>query len=51
MCETRVGSAAQIDSFIDQFIASLDQRLQAYKLLHGPGWSVWLLWLRVNIIP
>ena len=35
MCETRVGSAAQIDSFIDQFIASLDQRLQAYKLRAG----------------
>jgi len=30
MCETRIGSA--ISSFIDQFIASLDQRLQAYKL-------------------
>jgi len=28
-------ASARLASFIDQFIASLDQRLQAYKLLAG----------------
>jgi len=28
-------ASARLASFIDQFIASLDQRLQAYKLLSG----------------
>ena len=52
--ETQLSSSlrCKAESFlpvIDQFIASLDQRLQAYKLLAG-RWSIWLPWLSVNII-